>query len=415
MSGNLKSGFTTGSCAAATVTASVKSLLVGEEVERIKLLTPKGIELNLEVEEVERGENTATYAIRKYSGDDPDVTNGTLILGRVDLLDGISFEREKNTPPTVMLTDDIILTAGEGVGVVTRKGLACDVGEPAINPTPRNMIRQAVENCLKAHGVKPKVKVTVSIPEGRELALKTFNPKLGIVGGISVLGTSGIVEPMSEQALIDTICVELRVCRESGSDMVVITPGNYGRDYLRREINIEEDIVVKVSNFLGEAIGFAGCEGFKKIALIGHLGKFIKLAGGVLNTHSKYGDERMNIMSDLFKKCGGSSEIAEEILNCVMVDDAMRIIDENGLKEEFMKLVISSIEKNVLKTIELAGMGADTNGIKNIFELSERAREKCGNKKVEAIKQGDVQVGIVVFSNKYGLLGESEHMSEMFG
>ena len=189
----LRTGYTTGSCAAGAAKAAVQMLLGDEAVRQVRLHTPKGIELYLEVEKPARGLDWVSCAVRKDSGDDPDVTDGVYVYAKA----------EKTKEPGVRLR------GGEGVGIVTRKGLGLAVGEAAINPVPRKMIREAVESVCSSYGYQGGIAVVISIPEGAELAGRTFNPRLGIEGGISVLGTTGIVEPMSEQALIDTIYAQL--------------------------------------------------------------------------------------------------------------------------------------------------------------------------------------------------------------
>ncbi len=219
----MRRGYTTGSCAAAAACGAAQALLSGGEKqpEEIRLMTPKGIEVRIPVENVEINpeENRAVCSVRKDSGDDPDVTNRAIVCAEV-------FLRKEAEPP-------VRIDGGEGVGRVTKPGLACKVGEAAINPVPRKMIQQEVRKVMKAFDCRGGLDVIISIPDGKRLAEKTFNPKLGIVGGISVLGTTGIVEPMSEQALIDTIKVEINVAKATGVSYLVLTPGNYGETFLK--------------------------------------------------------------------------------------------------------------------------------------------------------------------------------------
>ncbi len=380
----LKSGFTTGSCVTATAMAALESLLLDKEIKNVDLTVPSGDRLRLEVFEIHRNSNEASYGINKYSGDDPDVTNGALIISKVSLVDCETFNKFKSREKTVLLDEKLLLIGGEGVGLVTKPGLAASVGEPAVNPTPRAMILAALSKISDDLGYDGYIVSEIFIPKGRELAKRTFNGNLGIVGGISILGTSGIVAPMSEQALIDTIKVEMSVCRASGSETLVITPGNYGKDYLSENSTITDEITVKCSNFIGDALHFAGEMGFKKIVLSGHLGKLIKVSGGILNTHSKYGDGRMEILIDFCKQLGAEKNVTDEINKAVMVDEAMRIISDAGLKNEVMNLVVESIENIMAREI----------------------KKSNGNL--------DFQVGVIVFSNKYGLLGESHNIEKWF-
>ena len=203
----LRKGFTTGTCAAAAAGGAALLLLSeGSQLpDKIPVITPKGIKLCLQAEEsrLEDQGASALCCVKKDSGDDPDVTDGALIWARAELLP----QQE----------EQILIKGGTGVGRVTKPGLACNVGEAAINPVPRAMIKEAVSHVMRTFGYEGSLNIEISVPQGEELAKKTFNPKLGITGGISILGTSGIVEPMSEQALIDTIKVEINVARASGA------------------------------------------------------------------------------------------------------------------------------------------------------------------------------------------------------
>ncbi len=213
----LRCGYTTGSCAAAAAKAAALLLLSGKPVPQISLDTPKGVPLTLTVRNVTAGQGWASCAVRKDSGDDPDVTNGVLVYAKVQRIP----ERE------------VRIDGGVGVGRVTKPGLDQPVGAAAINRVPRQMIARELEALLDESDAPGGFSVEISIPEGVALAKKTFNPHLGIVGGISVLGTSGIVEPMSEQALLDSIRVELNVQRAAGQTYALLTPGNYGETFLR--------------------------------------------------------------------------------------------------------------------------------------------------------------------------------------
>ncbi len=219
----LRLGYTTGSCAAAAAKAAAYMLLTGRRMERVTLATPKGIRLELEVKEISMGPDAVSCAIEKDSGDDPDVTRGTLVFAEVS----------RHEAPGVAID------GGVGVGRVTKPGLDQPVGAAAINSVPRRMILEAVEEVRALTDSREGLKVVISVPAGEALAKRTFNPRLGIAGGISILGTTGIVEPMSEQALVDTIRVELRQRRESGAEYVLLTPGNYGSDFIRDGLGID--------------------------------------------------------------------------------------------------------------------------------------------------------------------------------
>ena len=324
----MRMGYTTGSCAAAASKAAAWMLLHGRLLPEVELMTPKGIALHLEVLEPKCSATSASCAIRKDAGDDPDVTDGLLIYATVS----------RTAQPGVTLD------GGEGVGRVTRAGLEQAVGDAAINKVPRQMIREGVEEVCRAAGYTGGLSVIISIPGGAELARKTFNPRLGIVGGISVLGTSGIVEPMSEEALIQTIRVDIKMQLAGGRKYLVLVPGNYGLDFLE---DYEPEVLkrsVKYSNFLGEAIDAAVEFGAKGILLVGHIGKLVKLAGGIMNTHSRNADARMDILTAHAAVLGADQETAIQLMDCITTDEALDILKEKGLLEPVMRRLMERME-----------------------------------------------------------------------
>ena len=348
----LRLGYTTGSCAAAAAKAAAYMVLTGRPKDTIDLLTPKGIRLHLTVEEIKITSSEVSCAIRKDSGDDPDATRGTLVFACV---------RKTDAP-------GVLIDGGTGVGRVTKRGLDQPVGAAAINSVPRRMIEENVREVCALCGYDGGVSVVISVPEGEALAKKTFNPRLGIVGGISILGTTGIVEPMSEQALVDTIRVELRQRRELGAEYVLLTPGNYGADFIRDSIGIDPRTAVLTSNFIGDALELSRELGFHGALLIGHIGKLVKLAGGMWNTHSKFGDCRMELLAAHAASLGLRPEKVSELLACVMCDDAIRILKEEQLYDAVLARLAGRIE----------------------FHL----QHKCG----------EMEVGAMVFSKEYGRL-----------
>ena len=358
----LRLGYTTGSCAAAAAKAAAWMLLTGSKKDRISLMTPKGILLELDVREIVTGENRVSCAIEKDSGDDPDVTKGTLVFAAVSRADIPGIE----------------IDGGMGVGRVTKRGLDQPVGAAAINSVPRQMIRENLEEVCRMTDYHGGLSVLISVPDGELLAKKTFNPRLGIVGGISILGTTGIVEPMSEQALVDTIRVELRQRRAMGMEYVLLTPGNYGAEYIKNGLGVDPEIAVQTSNFMGDAIDLCVELGFKGILLVGHIGKLVKLAGGMFNTHSKYGDCRMEILTALAAGYGVSPAGAREMLECVSCDDAIRVMQTEGVFEQTMEGLIGRIHRM----------------------LSLRAGET-------------VEIGAVMFSKIYGSLGQTNNTQRL--
>ena len=308
----LRLGYTTGSCAAAAAKAAAYMLLTGRRMERAALTTPRGVRLELPVREIRMEPGAVSCAVKKDSGDDPDVTRGTLVFAAVSRTEGTG----------------VTIDGGAGVGRVTKPGLDQPVGAAAINSVPRRMIREGVEEIQALTDDHGGLSVVISVPEGEALAKKTFNPRLGIVGGISILGTTGIVEPMSERALVETIRVELRQRRAAGADYALLTPGNYGSDFIREGLGLDPALAVQCSNFLGDALDLCRELGFRGALLAGHIGKLVKVGGGMLNTHSRYGDCRMEILAAHAAASGLPTEGTAQVLACVSCDEALRILRE---------------------------------------------------------------------------------------
>lgn len=350
-------GYTTGSCAAAAAKAAARMLFSGTFVHSVELLTPKGLKLHLEILEQEISPNRAVGAVKKYSGDDPDVTNGILVYAEVTKLQTGSGRK-------------VIIDGGTGVGRITKPGLEQPIGEAAINRVPRQMIREAVLEVMEDYDFFGELKVIIHIPEGAALAKKTFNPRLGIEGGISVLGTSGIVEPMSEEALIASIRVEMQMHRRNGAGYLVISPGNYGTAFLSQNFCVDLEKAVKCSNFLGETIDMAVEMEYEGILFVSHIGKFIKAAGGIMNTHSRCADARMEILTANALRAGAPAAVLKEVLDAVTTDEGLHILQKEGYLEKTMEFVMEKIA----------------------FYLDHRA-------------YGKLALGCLVFSNEFGELG----------
>lgn len=363
----LRFGYTTGSCAAGAARGAARLLLGEDEISEVELMTPKGILLHLEILDRKRSENAASCAVRKDAGDDPDTTNGILVYAEVE-----KFLIRSD------MEDRIVIDGGIGVGRVTKPGLSQNVGEAAINPVPRAMILQAVEEIADQYHYEGGLKVTISVPEGEKIARKTFNPRLGIVGGISILGTSGIVEPMSEKALIDSIRVEMTQHAAMGEQYMLVTPGNYGADYLREHMELPFEKNIKCSNYVGETIDMAVDMGVKGILFISHIGKFVKVAAGIMNTHSHSADARMEVLCSNAIRAGGDLACARSILQCNTTDEALRVLDENHILKETMKEVADRIQ----------------------FYLDHRSYQQ-------------ILLGAVIFSNEYGYLGQTANAAEL--
>ncbi len=357
----MKKGFTTGSCAAAAAKAAAYMLLGGNRTGTVEIITPRGLSYSPRIEEIKISEDSVSCAVRKEAGDDPDITDKILVFAKVSHAADETGDKK------------VIIDGGEGIGRVTRPGLDQPVGNAAINSVPRQMIEKEVREVMELFEHDGALKVVISVSGGRELALKTFNPKLGIEGGISIIGTTGIVEPMSTKALLDTIYVQLRQLKAMGKENTVISPGNYGLEFMKKEYGYDLDEAVKCSNYIGDTIDMAAELGFKKLLLCGHAGKLIKLSGGIMNTHSKEADCRMELMVSSALRCGASNEVLNEILNCATTEEAINIYIREGILTECFEDIMKKAE----------------------FYLDKKAA-------------GRIKTEFLIFSNKYGLLGKTE-------
>ena len=326
----LRRGFTTGSCAAAAAAAAVEMLLSGSPVFSVAVTLPAGNEAFFDIRVDDRSVESASCTVIKDAGDDPDITNGAEISAEVFLTE-----------------QDFYLCGGEGVGIVTAKGLPVAQGEPAINPVPRQMIRENVDRVCRKYGYTGGIRAVISVKNGEELAKKTFNPRLGIQGGISILGTPGIVEPMSEQALVDTIKIMIDRAKQKNTKQIVISPGNYGRDYCLHCFGIDLENCIKCSNFIGDTLDYLVYRGFSEIFLVGHIGKLLKLAGGIMNTHSSVADCRMEILAAHCALAGGSREIVQALMQSKTTDEALELLRNVLLEEEVCRTILEKIVQNI--------------------------------------------------------------------
>lgn len=357
----LRCGFTTGTCAAAASAGAARMLLSGKVIENITVITPSGNSVTVGLTDIKKENDYVSCAVQKDSGDDPDVTDKILVYSTV------SYEKS-----------GITVDGGEGVGRVTKKGLKQQIGEAAINPVPRKMIEEQLKTAASDYSYDGGLKAVISVPMGIQIAKKTFNPRLGIEGGISILGTTGIVEPMSEQALIDTISVELDVRKAQNEEFIIVTPGNYGQDFLRDNLGIAVDKCVKCSNFIGDTIDMCIEKGFKSMFLVGHIGKLSKLGCTIYNTHSRYADGRMEAFALCAALCGAEREVLENILGCITTDAALEILKKEGIFDETIKM----LEKRIDRSLKL------------------RAK-------------GSIEIGMITFSEEYGILCKTENADNM--
>ena len=340
----LRCGYTTGTCAAAASMAAAAMLLGEEAVEQVSVETPGGVRFLLSVEEIRRASGWVSCAVRKDGGDDPDVTHGMQICARVGVtppepeIPGGWYEY-KNGGLTLKIK------GGVGIGLVTKAGLSCQVGKHAINPVPRDMIFKHVERVCAGRDFAGTLWIVIFAPEGEARALDTFNGRLGIRGGISILGTTGIVEPMSEAALLATIRLDIRQQAAGGPGTLVLTPGNYGETFVRERLGLDLDRAVKCSNYIGASIDMAVEEGIREVLLVGHAGKLVKVAAGIMNTHSSVADGRMEILAAHGAACGAGPELVERILESITVDQALEYMEQvPGLGQVVMDRVIRRMD-----------------------------------------------------------------------
>ncbi len=441
----LRCGFTTGTAAAMAALASARLLITGQPQKTVSIMTPKGVSVQAGVEiselfkkdgERNEGEGTlepegeactldfkpskeyAVCAVRKDGGDDKDVTDGLLIYAETEFLPGYEHSedaalgneetgeagkvcktgkagkackaqisgskkgKERASDPCV--PPEIIIEAGEGIGRVTKPGLSVPVGEPAINPVPRRMIEEALRQALLEGEEKRGIKCTIYVPEGKKAAVSTFNQNLGIEGGISIIGTTGIVEPMSKSAYRDAVCLEIKQKAALGHKSLILTPGNYGLAFLREllkdsesklwgmpltrdqgphtglgklsprtahegenriYLDIASSPIVMCSNFIGDAIDEAISDGYETVLIAGHAGKLLKLAGGIMNTHSRMADCRMELICAHAAICGAGTETCKKIMEQTTTDEAFRLI--LSLPCELRQRIISSLLSRV--------------------------------------------------------------------
>lgn len=317
----LRKGFTTGTCATAATAAAISMILNQDIEEKVTVSTANGVEVTMDIKDPSFGELTASAAVEKDGGDDADATHGLLIYSTVTLLPD---------------SNDIEIDGGEGVGRVTQKGLKCDVGMAAINPTPRAMIEKTARQLL---GPNCGAKIIISVPGGEETAKLTYNSRLGIVGGISILGTTGIVNPMSEDSWKASITIELTMLYNQGYRSVVLAPGNYGEDFATNVLGIPPHRIVNMSNFVGHVLKEVQRIGFTRVLMVGHMGKFVKVAGGIFSTHSKDSDARMEIIMANLALLGAPVELLEKVDQCITTDAAGTFIEEYHYEEVYQVLV----------------------------------------------------------------------------
>lgn len=356
-------GFTTGSCAAAAAKAATAMLFEQRTIERVSVITPVGVRYDAPLSNIMLTNDSCSCAVKKPESNDPDVTAGILIFARATL------------EPEGM--GEVIIEGGEGIGKLTKPGLDRPVGDFAINSVPRRMIEQEVSSVAEEYEYTGSVKIVISAPGGEEIAKKTFNPRFGIEGGISIIGTSGLVEPMSTKAVVDTIKAELSQKKALCEDIAVITPGNYGMDFMREHFGYDLDKAAKCSNYLGDTIDIAKELGFTKMLIVGHAGKLVKLAGGIMNTHSSMADCRMEIMAAAAARCGAEKDLLIRILDSASTEEAYGYMKEAQIAEAGFRCIMERVA----------------------YHLAKRA--------------GEMQTECIIYSTRYGIVGTTEGAEAM--
>lgn len=364
----LRKGFTTGSCGAAAAKAALYMLLTGSVKDEIEIITPGGAVFRTEVKDIFREGNRVRCAVVKDGGDDPDVTTGLHVTAEV--------RAEERADGAL----EIRIEGGPGVGRVTLPGLDQPVGNAAINRVPRQMIEKELSEVAELLDFRGRIRVILSVPGGEAAAERTFNPRLGIEGGISILGTTGIVEPMSTRAILDTIRVELNQRKALGDRIAAVSPGNYGLNFMKETYGYDLNRSVKCSNYVGDTVDMVREMDFRGMLLTGHIGKLIKVSGGIMNTHSKEGDARMELLAAGVIRAGGSMDTLRGILNCRVTEEALGIIqtESPALLRTSMELVMDRI----------------------LYYLRKRAGE-------------ELPVECILYSNEFGLLAASPGAMDM--
>lgn len=357
-----KRGYTTGSCATGAAKAATYMILTKETLETVNIDTPKGIPLNLKVENVDINNAFAQCSIQKDGGDDIDATHKMHIYAKAELID----------------SNEIIIDGGIGIGRVTKKGLGIEIGKAAINKTPISMIQSEVRKVI---GDTKGVKITIFAPEGETIAKKTFNPRLGIVGGISIIGTTGIVEPMSDEGWKKSLSIELEMKKAQGMDKVILVPGNHGEMFIKESLGIDSKYIVRTSNFIGYMLKEAQRIGFKKILMAGHLGKYVKIAGGIFNTHSKVADARNEILIANLALMNAPFELINKVNECLTTEEFIEILEDDKYKK-----------------------------YKEIYNI---LSEKCKKRIDIYMNDDEIDIEVMIFSMEKKLLGESKKAGDL--
>lgn len=319
----MRHGYTTGACSTATTKAALIALITGEAQEQATIHLPVGRDATFTIEKCEIMENSVRAETIKDAGDDPDATHQALIVSTVSWMD----------------TSGIILDGGVGVGRVTKPGLQVPVGEAAINPVPRKMIVSTVQQTLAEFQMDRGVKVVISVPDGEEIAKKTLNVRLGIIGGISILGTRGTVIPFSSSAYMASIVQAISVAKASSCEHLVLTTGGRSEKYAMELFSeLPEEAFIEMGDFVGFSLKQCKKQGIKKVSLVGMMGKFSKVAQGAMMVHSKGSAVDFDFLADIAKSVGASEELVNEIVHANTASQVGDLMVEANHNEFFNKL-----------------------------------------------------------------------------
>lgn len=346
----LRTGFTTGTCATASSMAAVLAIINQKKIDSVDVILPNGNNITIKIHNCEFSEKKANCSVIKDGGDDPDVTHGAEIIVDVSL-----------TPDVKKIEID----GGEGVGIVTKPGLGLEINKPAINPTPKKMIIQNLNHIAQNILLKNGIRVVISVPKGKELALKTDNPRLGIVGGISILGTSGIVIPYSTASFAASVRQNLDVSLAMGNEIVVLTTGGRSEEFAKKIIDLPEHSFVQMGDFSGYTIQQCAKKDIKKAYVAGFIGKLAKMAAGVKQTHVKGSKVDTNFLASLAEKCSADEQIVEEIRNANTARHVQDIVLQNkveGFFDEVCLQVYIQMRKHSEEKVPIEVMLFDFDG-----------------------------------------------------
>lgn len=332
----LKTGYTTGSCATAASKAALLSIINQKKIQSIDILLPKKSYIQIPIDSCEFGSDKAKCVVIKNGGDDPDVTHGAEIIVELSFIEKIN---------------EIEIDGGDGVGIVTKPGLGLEINKPAINPVPKKMIAENLREVGKEVLSEKGIRVVISVPKGKELGPKTDNPRLGIMNGISILGTSGIVIPFSTAAYAASIRQNLDVAIAAGNDTVVLTTGGRSEDFAKKIIDLPVHCFVQIGDFSGYAIQQCGRKDIKRAYVVGFIGKLAKMAAGVKQTHVKGSKVNMDFLAELAQKCNANQSVIREIKKANTARHVSEIIQENEIVG-FFDLICSETYKHMRKHSE---------------------------------------------------------------